>query len=411
LFNSKNIEIFKANFIEWKIFIIIAFQKHSLVNYILNLTIEQQISLLIVLIAFLIQIIYYLIIYIRPSVWKRKNITDEEKPLSVIICAQNEYVNLKKHLPKILEQKYSNYEVIVVNDCSEDNTEMLLGELEQKYSHLRHTSIEKDRKFTHGKKLAVTIGIKSAKNNYLVFTDADCYPVSDLWLKEISKSYVVNKQIVLGYGGYEKQKGFLNRIIRFDTFFIAMQYLGFALAGRPYMGVGRNMSYLKQLFFAGSGFSKHYNLLSGDDDLFINDNASKHNTTVVISKDSIIRSVPKTTWSDWAKQKKRHITTGKYYKKGDKFFLSFEPFSRFMFYAGLIALFIFKFNIIYIGTIFAVRMLIQLIVIKLNMNKLSEKGFLLLVPFFDIFLPFIYLLFYRSNRKNSRKRMLYNKIQ
>jgi glycosyltransferase involved in cell wall biosynthesis len=382
-----------------------------LVDYILNLTIEQQIFALIVLTAFLIQVVYYLIIYLKPFRWKRKDFSDEEIPLSVIICAQNEYENLKNHLPKILEQKYSNYEVIVVNDCSEDDTEILLGEFEQKYPQLRHTSIEKDSKFTHGKKLAVTIGIKSAKNNYLVFTDADCYPVSSEWLKEIRKSYIINKQIILGYGGYSRNKGLLNRIIRFDAFFIAVQYLGFALAGRPYMGVGRNMSYLKQLFFAGKGFSKHYNLLSGDDDLFINDNANKSNTAVVLSKESIIKSIPKTTWQGWAKQKKRHITTGKYYKSGDKFFLSLEPISRFLFYTGLIALFLFEFNIIYIGTIFAVRLLIQLIVIKLNMNKMNEKGFLLLIPFFDVFLPFIYVLFYISNIINSRKRRLYNKIQ
>jgi len=180
--------------------------------------------------------------------------------------------------------------------------------------------------------------MKAAKNELLVFTDADCYPVSNKWLQEISKAYTHKKQIVLGYGGYETKKGLVNKLIRFDTLFIAMQYLGFALSGRPYMGVGRNLSYVKTLFFKGVGFSKHYHLISGDDDLFINDNANKNNTAVVISAESFTRSIPQTSFVNWAKQKKRHLTTGKLYKFGNKFFLSLEPFSRFIFYAGIIAL-------------------------------------------------------------------------
>ncbi len=370
---------------------------------ILNLPIEQQVAYGVLVFSFLIQSIYYFFIYLRPARWKRKKVNDTTEPLSVIICAQNEYNNLKKHLPKVLTQDYAQYEVIVVNDCSEDSSEMLLGELEQKYKHLRHTTIEPDRKFFHGKKLAVTIGLKSAKYNRLVFIDADCYPVSDKWLAEINKSYILNKQIVLGYGGYNRAKGLLNRIIRFDTLFIAMQYLGFALAGRPYMGVGRNLSYLKQLFFAGTGFANHYNILSGDDDLFINENGHKENTAVVLSKQSITRSIPQLKWKDWAKQKKRHLTTGKFYKKGDKIFLGIELFSRLLFYFSLVILFLLKADVIVLGAAFGIRLLMQTTIFKLNMNKMGEKGFLLLIPVFDIILPFIYIIFVFSNKIIARK--------
>lgn len=372
-------------------------------HFITNLPIEQQIAFAVLISALVIQTFYYLFVYLRPVRWKRKEINNGTEPISVIICARNEYENLKNNLQRIIDQEYPDFEVIVVNDCSADDTEMLLGEMELKYKNLRHTTIEADRKFLHGKKLAITIGIKSAKNNQLVFIDADCYPESKNWLSEINKSYTPNKQIVLGYGGYEKTTGFLNRLIRYDTLFIAMQYFGFALLSRPYMGIGRNLSYLKQLFFAGTGFSKHYHILSGDDDLFINENAHKQNTAVVLSKDSFTRSIPQTRWRGWAKQKKRHLTSGKYYKKSDKLLLGLEPLSRLLFYASIIALILLKTDLIIVGSIFLFRLVLQTTILKLNMNKMNEKGLLLLIPLFDIFLPVIHLIFIISNNLNRRK--------
>ncbi|RLD74513.1 MAG: hypothetical protein DRJ10_16800 [Bacteroidetes bacterium] len=371
-------------------------------SIIVDLPLEQQIVFGVLFISVIIQSIYYLFIYLRPVRWKRKEVNENIDSLSVIICAKNESENLKAHLPKILEQNYKQYEVIVVNDCSEDDSEMVLGELEQKYRNLRHTTIELDKKFLHGKKLASTIGMKSAKYNRLVFIDADCYPESKEWLSEVNKSYIINKQIILGYGGYEKAKGLLNRIIRFDTLFIAMQYFGFAMAGRPYMGVGRNLSYLKQLFFAGTGFGNHYQILSGDDDLFINENAHKENTAVLLSKESFTRSKPQTTWSSWGKQKKRHLSTGRYYKKSDKFFLGLEIFSRFVFYLSIVLLVLFKADLILFGSVYIYRLLLISAIIKLNMNKMNEKGFLLLIPLFDIILPIIHFIFILSNKLNRR---------
>lgn len=361
-----------------------------------------QVCFLVLAISLFIQLLFYFIVYLRPKLWKQKTKAQCSEPVSVIICARNEEDNLRKFLPLVLEQNYPDFEVIVVNDCSQDNTEILLGELEQRYQQLRHTTIELDRKFTHGKKLAVNIGIKSAKNNRLVFIDADCYPVSKNWLKEISNSYTINKQIVLGYGGYEKKKGLLNIIIRFDAFFIAMQYLGMAIAGRPYMGVGRNMSYLKSLYTRGKGFASHYHIQSGDDDLFINEHAQKSNTAVMISAESFTRSVPHSSFTDWAKQKKRHLTTAPFYNKTDKFILSIEPFSRFLFYLMLAVLLWIKAPIVFLGAIFGVRLIVQLTIIKLVMNKFNEKGFWLLTPFMDVFLPIIQLFFIFSNQLNAK---------
>ncbi len=378
-----------------------------MIEQVLNYSVIQQVSLAILVVSLLIQAVYYFFYFLKPALWKQKEVSNNTPPISVIICAKNEEENLRKNLPVICEQKYKDFEVIVVNDCSQDDTEILLGELELKYKNLRHTTIEPDRKFMHSKKLAVSIGIKSAKCDNLVFTDADCYPVSNNWLSEIAKSYTSDKSIVLGYGGYEKQKGLLNLMICFETLFIAMQYIGKAINGRAYMGIGRNMSYKKTLFYGGKGFKSHIYLQSGDDDLFINEHSTKDNTTIQISQDSITRSEPVNKFSQWIKQKRRHLTTAKYYRAADKFYLITENLSRFLFYTTAILSFILVPEIVFTITIISIRLIFQLIIFKLNMNKLNEKGFLLLVPIFDIFMPVLYLCLIfvnKLNRKNSKWR-------
>jgi cellulose synthase/poly-beta-1,6-N-acetylglucosamine synthase-like glycosyltransferase len=371
-------------------------------QYIDSLDLWQLIILLTLASAVLIQICYYLAVLLRPARNKPTSQPSVQAPATVIICARNEGDNLQKYLPIIMEQDYPDFEVIVVSDCSEDDTLMILAELELKYKNLRHTSIEVDRKFTHGKKLAVTIGLKSAKNEHIVLTDADCYPTSNHWLADMMAAYTDNTEIVLGYGGYETRKGLLNKIIRFDTLSIAMQYLGLAKAGHPYMGVGRNMSYTRSIFFEKNGFQSHYHLMSGDDDLFVNERATKRNTRIVTTRESITISAPCESFQQWVKQKKRHLTTWTRYRFGTKFSLSIELLSRLIFYAALIAA-IYPFGLyIEAAAAYALRVIIQMVVYKMNMIKLNERGFLFLIPIFDVVLPILNLSFNILNLRDYR---------
>ena len=289
----------------------------------------------ILFITLVIQIIYYSI-YLKVSSHKTKNHIIDKFPVSIVICARNEAISLQKNLPAILEQDYSDFEVIVVNDCSEDNTDMVIAELRQTYPHLRSTTINKDKKFTHGKKLALAVGIKGAEHEWLILTDADCKPTSKNWIYSMQHNFSEDASIILGYGGYRRRKGLLDKFIRFDTLYIAMQYLGLAISGKPYMGVGRNLAYRKSLFFKSKSFSQHSHLLSGDDDLFINQVATKNNTKVELHKDSQVVSEPVRTWRKWMQQKRRHLTTFSYYRSGSKFYLGLELLSRILFYGAFI---------------------------------------------------------------------------
>ena len=363
------------------------------------------IVLIIFALATVIQLAYYLFVYLR-VVWhkERQNTprADGMPPVSVIICARNEEENLAQNLASVLEQDYTSYEVVVVNDCSEDNTERVLAEFKQKYPHLRSTIIKKDGSFRNGKKFAATVGIKAAQHEWLLFTDADCRPDNVQWIASMSRHFIDKKAIVLGYGGYMTQKSYLNKWIRYDTCFIALQYFGFAKIGKAYMGVGRNLAYRKSLFYAHNGFAEHAHILSGDDDLFVNRAATRRNVAVTCIKDAHTRSVPKRTFKEWIWQKRRHVTTSRYYRISQILFLTLEPLSRVLMWASFCALMIFCPLWQYILIAFTVRMILFMSVMWGAVKKFNEQGILLHAIFFDMVMPFVYLYVFLSNRISSK---------
>ena len=321
--------------------------------------------------------------------------TDEKKPvpklppLSVVICARNEAENLARFLPAVMEQDYPSYEVVVVNDCSEDNTYDILGEMMNRYPHLRVSMIQRDPGFTHTKKLAMLIGIKAAKNEMLVFTDADCRPASPNWLREVAAATGPETDIVIGYGGYIAEKGLLNSYIRYETMFIGMQYFGMALAGKPYMGVGRNLAYRKSFFFDSGGFGPHNHIMSGDDDLFVNRNATGGNCNLMLSPDSFTLSAAHKSLGAWIKQKRRHFSAATYYKMNDKIRLFFEPFSRVSYYGLLLTLLIMLVSWPVVLFIAMARMVMRAVVIRKAAATFKEPRLWFISLFFDILAPFV----------------------
>lgn len=333
--------------------------------------------------AAFIQVFYYLVFFSRLAFYKSKKKRDnhpDDTSVSVIICAKDEERNLEKNLPVVLQQHYQDaqhepmYEVVVVNDNSEDDTGFVLKHLQPGYPHFRFIDLKQSAKGIPGKKYPLTIGIKSAVYDIVVLTDADCRPASTGWLQLMSEGFQPGKDIVLGYGAYEKKSGLLNKVIRFETFFSAMQYLSFAMARIPYMGVGRNLAYRKTLFFQHKGFLSHSKIPSGDDDLFINAAANGRNTAVVIGPDAITYSPPKTTWGAWYRQKKRHMSTGAHYKLQHQLLLGLFSLSQFFFYPlFILALLHAPFRYYTIG-IFVFRMISQAVIWALGLSKLNEKG-------------------------------------
>ncbi len=337
------------------------------------------------------QICVYLFVYGKVAFYKTpaKN-NGALPPVSVVICAKNEADNLTEYLPKILSQEYPEFEVIVVNDCSWDNTEDVLREYGKIFPNLKTILIKEDEYYKHGKKFALMVGIKGTKYEHILFTDGDCYPNTSHWIQEMMQGYDAGREIVIGYGPYKKEKSFLNKLIRFDTFMIGMQYLSAGISNKAYMGVGRNLSYKKDLFFKNKGFATHYHITSGDDDLFVNQAATATNTAVVIAKDSFTYSVPSKTWNDWNRQKARHLSTSGLYTSSSKNRLIFLHAANYLFWALAIVAFTRIDWILVTGSCFMVKNIVQFITLYKGGEKLDEKdisiGFLL----FEFLLLFLY---------------------
>jgi cellulose synthase/poly-beta-1,6-N-acetylglucosamine synthase-like glycosyltransferase len=363
--------------------------------------------LLIFCIAAIIQLFYYLYFFLTPARFRHTVGKSEVRPVSVIICARNEEDNLKSFLPAVLEQNYPDFEVIVVNDCSEDDTFNVLGEFLKKYPHLRVSNITKDPKFTHNKKLAQFIGIKAAKNDILLFTDADCMPVTGEWISGMVSHFEGGTDIVLGYGGYIRGKGLLNRYIRYESMTIAMQYFGLAIKGLPYMGVGRNLAYRRSLFFDRKGFGNYSHLASGDDDLFVNSNATPVNTAVEFRREAHTRSVAAASGKEFLKQKRRHLSTARYYRFIHKVILAGEPATRVLFYALFIVLLTQLYLWPVVLGIFAARLSVQVVVLVLTQHRLDERGLLPYSLAFDLLSPLINLSIYLSNLRNRPGRFVW----
>ncbi|HEX8331970.1 MAG TPA: glycosyltransferase [Segetibacter sp.] len=342
----------------------------------------------------LTQVVYYLYFFRRLAFYNpRPKSHSEERPVSIIICARDEADNIVKNLPGVLVQKYSTtHEVILVNDNSFDDTKYLIDELKKTFKNLVPVELTQEAKLIAGKKFPLSMGIKSAKYETLLLTDADCVPASENWLKLMQDGFRSDTEIVLGYGAYNKQEGFLNKVIRFETFHSALQYLSYALAGLPYMGVGRNLSYKRDVFFRNKGFSSINQIPGGDDDLFINQVATKENTAIVIDPEAHTLSDPKISWGEWFTQKFRHYSTAKYYKGKHKVLLGLYSATQFLTYPLAIASAI-VFNWWMVLSVFAIRLIVQSIIFYKTMRKLNEKDLFPMFLLLDMWMCLYYLLF------------------
>jgi len=361
--------------------------------FAVQVSIIELILLVLFAIAVFMQLFYYFIFYLRPGLYRHTENTRESAPVSVIICARNEADNLKSFLPLVLEQDYDDYEVIVVNDCSDDDTEDILKKYSFEYDRLKAVTIHKELSLRHSKKMALFIGIKEAKNELLLLTDADCQPVTSHWISSFAVSFSRKTDFVIGYGGYIRGKGLLNKYIRYDSMFIAMQYSGMAMAGLPYMGVGRNLAYKKSVFMKNRGFGPNFYLQSGDDDLFVNKLARKRNTIVNLDPASFTRSIPSATWKNYYKQKIRHLSTASLYRNITKLFLIIEPVSRLLFYSLLIVLLLITKLYIPVIILASFVILSKFITLALVQKNLNEIDLLVFSLIFDIISPILTVYF------------------
>lgn len=357
---------------------------------------------------FLIQLLYYSVTYARPlrEAKKEKNYPIKSlPPVSVIVYAKNESENLRRHLPALLDQDYPEYEIIVVNDGSTDESDEVLKMFENHHNKLYHTYIPEDVKYLSRKKLALTVGIKAAKNDILLFTEANCEPISKNWISSMARNYNDQTSIVLGFCAYGYHHGFFHRLVAYDNLLSGLQYLSAALTQHPYTGNGRNLSYRKKLFFAHKGYHKSLNLHAGDDDLFVNESATGSNTQVEYTPDSITQMAKIERFSVWKEMKVSRAATQRYYKGWKLNFYRAEGFSSLLFLLAAIATIVTgiygNWIIAVLGVLlYILRFTVKAVTLRKSALMLQQKPFTAWLPLLELIRPTfnIYVRVYRIFR-------------
>ncbi len=344
---------------------------------------EQLVLLSLIALCLVILVIYYLAFFIKLR--KVKPVSSGTSiPVSVIISARNERENLEKNLPLIFEQQYPEFEVVVINDTSFDGTKDLLKKFEQQYSNCKVVTVELDERFQRGKKFALTMGIKAAKHDQLLFTDADCKPASPLWIQSMMDAKG-DKPIILGNAPLNTRKTPLGALIKYETFHTALQYLTYSLSKKTYMGVGRNMSYTKDIFFKNKGFATYQHIMSGDDDLFIQEVATKNNVSVCVAPDSFMFSDAPKGLGAWITQKRRHLSTSNLYLPKFKRLLGAYSVAQLLFYITLILFVSIFTSVWYYGVaLLLLKWIIQTAVMLKPSKMLGAKPVGFIIPFYDL---------------------------
>ena len=343
--------------------------------------------------------VYEVYFYAR-YMWVRKEdersavADDGEKPgVSVVVCARNEGYNLRPYIQSLLTQDYPLYEVIIVNDGSEDDTQTVIDEYAALDKRVKTTFVPIGARVRSTKKLGLTLAAKAAQYDYLLLTDADCRPESIHWISSMMEGFNKGERIevVLGYGAYFSEDSLLNEVIQYDTLFNGVHYLGAAATGKPYMGVGRNLAYRKETFFEHGGFSDLMTEGAGDDDLFVNKVATKHNTAIVCTPESVTWSVPKRTWKSWLQQKRRHLSVSGAYNTLSKGHLMREPLARGVFYLLFVVLMVIGSPLVMSAAfvLFLLRMLLLMSMLDVSARRLGQPQMGVEVVWFDMLLPVV----------------------
>ena len=355
-------------------------------------------------VCLVIQLLFHWAQFSKVAFYKRNarpKLDEELEPASIVLCARDAYEYLTELIPVLLNQDYPDFEIVVVNDCSDDETEEYLKDLERREPRVKPVQLKQHLNFFNGKKFPLSMGIKSAQNDLIVLTDFNCMPVNDQWLRSVVNRYNHQTEIVIGYSPYVQKKGSLNHLMRFDALQNGLLYLSAALNHHAYMGIGKNLSYRKELFYRNQGFISHYTTTVGEDDLFINKVSTKKNTEVLIDAENGILTTPTSSFKLWMRQKSSRYSTVSKYDGRSRLMLSLFYGSQLLFYVSfitLIALCAKPAFVITGGAAFYIPILVfffllrfgsQMIIYHKASKRLGEKGLLPGLIVYDFLFAFL----------------------
>lgn len=333
----------------------------------------------------LIQLFYYLGVFSSFSFSKETENNPKRIPVSVIVYARNQAEEIKQLLPNLVNQNYHDYELVLVDNASTDETLDVYKEYAQMFSNIRLVRVENIETFWNNKKYAQTLGIKAAKHEYLLFIDAEKNIDNEFWIMSMASNFTLNKTIVIGSSMYIKTKGFLSKISRYDLVFSQLHSFSWTNFGSPFSYFSRNLAYKKEEFYKVNGFITHMNNPLGEREFFINEASKSKNTTFSYSKNSVIYLQPLAKFSEWFKQKKDDDILLSELKFGAKFKIRLFNTSQFLFFIIAIALLILQIEWLITTIIIILRYLICWIIIGKTTKKFNQKDLIWMFPFLELF--------------------------
>mgnify|MGYP001159938217 CR=1 FL=1 len=345
------------------------------------------------LVATVIQLLYHVLIFIRIWFYKESEHVNY-KPVSVIVSSKNQLDDLRSNLIYFLDQEYPEFEVIVINDASSDGTDDYLEELQKKYDYLKvvTNTIQENDRFNKGRKFGITLAIKSATHDNLLFSDADSYPSSNQWIKKMQAYFSSKNQIILAHSRLEKRKGLLNRLLRYESLYEGLLSFSSALCGFPLLAQPRNLGYNRQLFFSINGFFSHLNLSRGEAKLFVDEASNSRNTAVCLSAEAMTLSNKQKSYLEWFYHKRSYFHLAKRLRFSSLMILGMNFFSQLSFWMLIPVLLIYQINTQLVLLAFSLRFCMQYIVYWKMCKFTNEYGLLWFLPFYEISLMLIHLI-------------------
>lgn len=346
-----------------------------------------------------IELLYYYLLFARFSFMRKKSDTSHYQPaVSVVMVAKDAASVLLKTLPKFLNQQYGEFEVVVVNDHSQDDTRLLLVEYQQQYSNLKIVELDTSVTTIRGKKFALSMGIRCASHSCILITSPECAPTSTHWIEKMAAKFENDKQIVLGYSTFERRKNPFNRMLHFDCLVNAIQYFSLARINSTYRGNAWNMGFTEQMFVQQRGFASHNHIRYGEEDIFVSRSAKRNNTAIEFSREAITVLQRNARHDYWLDHKQGLYYTRKFNTFKNRFLLNFYAVVNLLFYVGLVLAILLSIgNVVLLSTtlgIVALRILSQYLVFGYAAAKLNEKQVIPAILLYDILFAILNPLYY-----------------
>ena len=348
-----------------------------------------------------LELIYYYVIFARFSFHKKKKaVSIQQVPVSVIMVVKDAAGVLLKTLPRLLNQQYAQFEVVIVNDNSQDETKLLVLEYQQQYKNIKLVDLDSAVTTIRGKKFAISMGVRCASYEHLLFTDPECTPSSSHWLGKMAENFVGQTRIVLGYSTYQKRNNPFNRMLHFDTLLNAVEYFSLARIHSTYRGDFKNLAFTAPLFDKQRGFATHNHISYGEEDIFISRAATKNNTAIEFSPDAVTVLQRASNFRYWKDHKLGLFYTRKLNTFKNRFLLNGYAIINLLFYIALTFAILFTLSdmilLIVTLSIAAVRLISQYLVFGFAAKRLNEKQVIPCLLIYDLIFAILNPLYFIS---------------